>query len=534
LAALFTFLLIFTPLVFIHELGHYIVARWCGVKVEAFSVGFGRVLWRRQAWGTEWRLAMIPLGGYVKLAGEQDASEGADSDGLWSKTPLQRAAIAIAGPAVNLITPVFIFAAFLIANGYTTVPPVIGTVAAGSAAEAAGLRAGDRILAIDGEALSTWNDLRGFVADAGGQTLSLAIRRGDSTIDIAASPEIRTVEDMMGGVVERGMLGISSVRRGAVVTPTLELRDTPVRPFDQVVAIDGRPVGDLAELRSALTGPTHSWTVLRQRSREIGHRIEPEKAKTVTFQWTRPTRSDLGFAYAELVVEGVKPKSSAAAAGLQVGDRILSVGGRAVRSWMSLDAALLNSEGYRSELKLTRGSELISVSLALEPASVDGPLRSKREVLDHGILRTFWHLPQTTEHRDMSLLDALVVGTEQCASAIATMAEGLRRIATGSVSASQIGGPVMLYDIAADVAEKADPRTFWWWFALLSLNLGLMNLLPIPVLDGGLIMLSAVEIVRRKPLTLEARAKANTVGLVFVLGLMGLAIVNDVVRLVAS
>jgi regulator of sigma E protease len=532
--ALFTFLLIFTPLVFIHELGHYFVARWCGVKVEAFSVGFGRVLWRREAWGTEWRLAAIPLGGYVKLAGEQDASEEADPDGLWSKSPLQRAAIAVAGPAVNLITPVFIFAAFLIANGYTTVPPVIGTVAAGSAAEAANLRAGDRILAIDGDPLRTWDDLRQFVTDAAGKPLLLTIRRGEHQKIIKATPKSRTVEDALGGVIQRGMLGISSVRQSAVVTPTLELRDTPVRPFDHVVAIDGKPIADLGELYAALTGPTHHWTVLRQRGRKVGHKIDPKKAKKLTFQWTRPSRENLGFAYAELVIEGVKPGSPAAATGLQVGDRILSVGGQPVRSWMSLDAALLNSPGYRADIDVARGAERLTVALALKPASVSGPLRSKREVLDHGITRTFWHLPQTTEHRDMGLIDALIVGTEQCAAAIATMAEGLRRIAVGSVSASQIGGPVMLYDIAADVAEKADPRTFWWWFALLSLNLGLMNLLPIPVLDGGLIMLSAIEIVRRKPLTLEARAKANTVGLVFVLGLMGLAIINDVVRLITS
>ena len=237
----------------------------------------------------------------------------------------------------------------------------------------------------------------------------------------------------------------------------------------------------------------------------------------------------------ELLVEGVKENSSAQSIGLAAGDRIRAVDGMPIQTWGELEQHLLSAPKQRSEISVERRNsegvaELLTMTLGLNEAEVEGPLRSSRKIMDHGILRTFWHASPKVETIQLGLIDAVSLATKRCTEIVVTMAEGLRRILAGRVSVKQIGGPVMLYDIAAEVAKTKD--TFCHWFSLLSLNLGIMNLLPVPVLDGGLILLSAIEILRRKPLTVALREKANYIGLFLVLALMVTAIVNDVIRVI--
>ena len=168
----------------------------------------------------------------------------------------------------------------------------------------------------------------------------------------------------------------------------------------------------------------------------------------------------------------------------------------------------MSAPEQRGDVRVERMSgdgvvEVLTVTLSLREAEVDGPLRSSRKVMDHGILRTYWHAAPQAETIELGLISATVLATQRCAQIIGTMVEGLRRILVGRVSVKQIGGPVMLYDIAAEVSKTKD--TFWHWFSLWSLNLGIMNLLPVPVLDGGLILLSGIEILRRRRLTVALR-----------------------------
>jgi regulator of sigma E protease len=276
--------------------------------------------------------------------------------------------------------------------------------------------------------------------------------------------------------------------------------------------------------------------VIRDLERGAGKRFDSKRAERLELDWKRPQPANeetSGFLPAELYVEGVKPGSPAEEAGLASGDRIISVIGTPITTWGELEQSLLSAKDQRGPIQVKRRNAegvlaTLSVTLALSEAEVAGPLRSSRKVMDHGIIRTFWHAAPKVETRKMSLPAAVVLATNRCVEIIVTMAEGLRRIMVGRVSLKQIGGPVMLYDIAAEVAKTND--AFWHWFSLLSLNLGLMNLLPVPVLDGGLILLSLVEILRRRPLTVAIREKANYVGLVLVLALMVTAVVNDLLR----
>lgn len=216
------FLLVLGPLVFVHEYGHYIVGRWCGVKADAFSIGFGRKVfgWTDKR-GTEWKIGWLPLGGYVQFAGDRDAVSQPDAG--WQQLPAdershtfpaqpvwKRALIVLAGPVTNFLFAILIFAAFNMAYGVPQTPPVIGAIQAGSAAEDAGLRVGDRIVRIDGRTMDTFNDIQGAVAFNLGKPADLEIERGTGQLNLTLRPRMISERDRFGNPAERAVIGIRS------------------------------------------------------------------------------------------------------------------------------------------------------------------------------------------------------------------------------------------------------------------------------------------------------------------------------------
>ena len=220
LLTLLAFLAVIGPLVTVHELGHYWVARWCGVHSETFSIGFGRKIfgWRDQR-GTEWKIGWLPLGGYVQFLGDRDAVSQPDAN--WEKLPSaerdrsfpgqtvwKRAAIVVAGPVTNFLFAILIFAAFAMTVGVSSTPPTIGTVAANSAAAAAELRAGDRIVSVNGRGMQTFQDIPMTVAHTLGEPINLVVERGGSQFDLTLSPRLITEKDRFGNEFRRAVIGI--------------------------------------------------------------------------------------------------------------------------------------------------------------------------------------------------------------------------------------------------------------------------------------------------------------------------------------
>ena len=214
------FLLMITPIVFFHELGHFLVARACGVRVETFSIGFGPALlsWRDR-FGTRWKIACVPLGGYVKFLGDDNAASMPDREQLeqlsardrqvaFPLKPLyQRALIVGAGPVANFVLAIAILTAFLIALGAWVASPQVSSVVPGSAAAAAGFRVGDTILSVNGAPIETFGDIRGFVWDHAGQTLAVEVRRSSHTLLLHVAPRLTRL-DLVGGPQKVGLLGI--------------------------------------------------------------------------------------------------------------------------------------------------------------------------------------------------------------------------------------------------------------------------------------------------------------------------------------
>jgi regulator of sigma E protease len=217
------FVVVLTIIVFVHELGHYSVARRCGVKVEVFSIGFGRELF---GWydkhGTRWKISAIPLGGYVKFFGDADATSSADNGAVAAmteaerrvsfhhKTLGQRAAIVVAGPAINFLFAIFVYAALFSLVGQPFTLPVVGDVLPNSAAEAAGLRTGDRILSADGSKITRFQELQTYVALRAETPIALRVLRDGAEVDLTVVPQRADVPDGSGGTQRLGRIGVQN------------------------------------------------------------------------------------------------------------------------------------------------------------------------------------------------------------------------------------------------------------------------------------------------------------------------------------
>jgi len=215
------FLFVLTIVVFFHELGHFLVARWCGVKVDAFSIGFGpEIVGFNDRHGTRWRLSWIPLGGYVKFHGDDSVASSPDQDTLATmpeeernsafhlKPVSQRAAIVAAGPIANFLLSIVIFAAIFATVGKFVTPAIVDEVTPDSAAAAAGFQPGDVVESIDGEPISAFSDMQRIVSISPGRTLQIVVDRGGEPVTLTAVPELKEIEDRFGNTHRIGLLGI--------------------------------------------------------------------------------------------------------------------------------------------------------------------------------------------------------------------------------------------------------------------------------------------------------------------------------------
>src|SRR2546423_8946536 len=216
------FLFVLTIVVFFHELGHFVVARWCGVKVLTFSIGFGRELVGfNDRHATRWKISAIPLGGYVKFFGDDNAASVPDQSALTSMTEAERqvsfvhqnvakrSAIVVAGPLANFLLAVAIFASLFMIYGKQSTAARVDTIQAGSAAEAAGVKPGDLVLAINGRPGESFSDMQRIVSTSAGETLSILVERGGEQLTPKAAPALKEVKDSFGNVHRIGVLGIS-------------------------------------------------------------------------------------------------------------------------------------------------------------------------------------------------------------------------------------------------------------------------------------------------------------------------------------
>lgn len=265
LVTLLAFLITIGVLVFIHEMGHYLVGRWCGVKADKFSIGFGKELfgWNDKR-GTRWKICALPLGGYVQFAGDMDPSSSTSEDWLklpaeernqtfQSKSLFKRAAIVFAGPAINFLFAILILAGFALAYGESVTQPVVGTVAEDSTAEAIGLQNGDKILEIDGETITRFSDLSREISIIPDEEVEIKFERDGSVLTENATIGVRIEEDRFGNQYRIGLLGISP---GSIERRDVSLWEAPIiatRQTGEIVDLIVTTLGQVISGRRSIT-----------------------------------------------------------------------------------------------------------------------------------------------------------------------------------------------------------------------------------------------------------------------------------------
>ena len=443
------FLVAIGILVAVHEFGHYWVARKLGFKVLRFSIGFGRPLLTRvgrDADRTEYCLAAIPLGGYVKLLDEREGEVApAELHRSFTRRPIaQRIAVLLAGPAMNLLFAVVVYA-LLAMLGSEAVRPIVGNIRPDSPAAIAGLRQGDRI-----------------------------VRVGE-----------------------------------AAVADTEELQIELMREFsaDGVVPISVRRNGDEKVLTLRVTEDRHPLT-------EPG-RLLPGLGFDLA-SWHEETR-----------VRVAPAGSAGAAAGLQAGDVLQSVDGVPVGNNPEFVAAVSRSAGREIRIEVERNGAR-QVIVAAVPTVVDQgrPIGRLGIMLDEGA-RT-WP-PGVMFMERSGPLDAVVVGVQKTWTMSALTVQMLWRVATGEVSAKNISGPISIAEFAG-VSAFLGGKEFLSFLAMISVSLGVLNLLPVPLLDGGQVLYQLVEAVKGSPLSERAQLVGQQVGIALLVMLMSLAFYNDISR----
>ena len=440
-------------LIVIHEYGHYLVARICGVKVLRFSVGFGKPLWTRRAGPdrTEWVLAALPFGGYVKMLDEREGPvaphelhRAFNRMNVW-----RRIAIVIAGPLANFVLAIVIYWGLFL-QGVQEVKPVVAAPEPGSIAAASGLKSGDTIVAVEGEPVSSWQDLRW-------RLLQLAIDRQPvrvETIDRARNVNTRTFD------LDR---------------------------FD-IDDLDGDPLT------------------------RIG----------LSLWMTRPDVPP--------VIDSVEPKSPADAAGLRQGDRVVAVDGREIARWDELVPVVRASPGKDLRLRVVRGAD--TVELVVRPDAVPQNGKTLGRIgagpkVDPEMLKGLF---ARVSYGPASALAKSIDRTWETSVFSLSM---LGKMITGKVSWKNLSGPVTIADYAGQSARQGF-GAYVVFLALISISLGVLNLLPIPLLDGGHLLYYLVELLKGSPVSERAMELGQRFGLTVLLFLMVFALYNDINRQLAG
>jgi regulator of sigma E protease len=532
-------------LILVHELGHFIFAKLFDVKVIRFSLGFGPRLFGFMRGETEYRLSLIPLGGYVRLLGEDPGEPIAPIDrprALAAKPLWQRYTVVVAGPVFNLLLPLVIYFVHY-AGQSTLLPPTIGTVLPNLPAATAGLLPGDRVESVDGRTVRYWEELERIISSSAGKTMRFAIRRGPDAeerdvtpIEIERLGPLRTREKV-------GWIGVSPrfhLPEIGVLDPASPAAQAGLKTFDFITAVNGVPVGTWTEFERALDRAGAS--PLRLNYLRGGYSAvpfahieieEPGSAVVIpvaVFDATGRRHYETGILSAELFVFSVEPGSPADQIGLRRGDEIQMLDGEPLLHWDLLRERLAAHPERSFRVGwVSPGGVRREASFRQEVRSELDAYRQEEQHLIFGALnRLAWKTDPVVPITNRFGY-AFRHSFERTGQIIATMTYGFAEIVRGRVPLTTLGGPIMI-GYAAGVAAEQGFDQYLWLMALISINLGLLNFLPVPILDGGLLVFFTLELFKRRPPSPRAREIATYVGLVVVVTLMLFALRNDVVR----
>lgn len=553
------FIIMIGVLVFVHEFGHFIIAKLFDVKVLRFSIGFGPKIIGFHYGETEYVICALPLGGYVQMLGHDfgDLETVPEEDrdrALMAKPIWQRSLVILAGPVANLLLPLTIF--FFAGLFETTTSPLqLGQVFEGSPAAVAGLQPGDKITAMNGEPVRYWHDLPDRVADSPGEVMTVTYERDGESTTTTITPETRTSTDFLGlNVRTYGMIGVHLGTYGptiAFTAPDVPGAQQGLQNFDRVVAIDGKPVRRFDEIEARVrtnTGAPMTFSVLRLSpiQKEFGRFYSMTPATVTVTPALADGQRSLGLVRAEMVVSKLNDGSAAHEAGIRIGDRILSLDGKDQSSWglmirhihnrineQLVDRAEDDKTPVEVDFKIEfiRAGQRQSVTLRPDVQKFAGQAKTESYRINIG----WGHMANmiTPDEIEFPLGERMLWSAKdsvkETTGYIKMMVMGIVRMAQGRVGLDSLGGPILIGELAAQAGE-AGIEPFLRMMALISINLAIFNFVPIPVLDGGQLALFAIEAIKRGPLSFRTRQIAAYIGFAMVVMVMVLAFKNDIER----
>jgi regulator of sigma E protease len=541
ISSLGPFFLLLGLLIFVHEFGHFIVAVMCGVRVETFSLGFGKKILKYKRGHTTYCVSIIPLGGYVKMFGDDPTNPPPPEDqgqSFLHQPVLPRIAIVLAGPLMNLL-----FAALLFAHIAYWGEPVpgtkIGDVATSSAAYQGGLRSGDTILKINNNELKTWREVVETIETrAGLNTLFEVASESGETKKLNLTPELKSNPNIFSLEREVGVvdgLGIDS--RSPVVSVPDESKSFGIKHLDLVLKINGEKIEyyrDLDARLSALLVAGKAFTLHLENTLEASGKAE----RTITIEPKNIARGTsamarLGLESSELSIFSVKKDSPAAIAGLAPGDRLLSIGSKTLTAWGDILENVKTYDPARGPLsvKVARAGSKIDFQIIPEVTEIPNQKGNFDKRFAIGISPALYTTsnPMVIFKAD-GFLASLRLGAVKSWEWTKLIGISFVRLIQAEVSAKNIGGVISIGKVANQSYDMGWVA-FIKMMAILSINLFLLNLLPVPVLDGGHLVFFTIEAIKGSPLSLKKMEIAQQVGLVLLLALMGLSFFNDITNL---
>ena len=435
-------------LIFVHELGHFLIAKLMGVKVLKFSLGFGPKIIGKTYGDTEYLLSAVPLGGYVKMLGQSDTPTEeeeipeAEKHRAYNFQPAwKRFSIVFFGPLFNLFFAAFVFFCIFL-SGVPATYPDIGSVMENSSAHKAGLITGDRIIEINGKAIISWDEIEYVLDKNPGETLLLKVKRGDKTIDLSVTPEMKQGKNLFGESKDMWDIGIAPL----------------VYP----------------DIGAVMTG------------------------------------------------------SRAEKAGLKKGDRIISIEGTALKTWQDMTGIIYNNPEKPLSFKIQRGTEITEFVISPEKSITKVPGEGEKVIGLIGIK------PSGNDFiRKYGLFSSFSRGITKTWDVSELTVLSIVKLFQRVIPAETLGGPIMIVQMAGQQASQG-ALNFFTLMAIISVNLGILNLLPIPVLDGGHLMFISIEAVRRKPVSEKVTMMAQKVGIALLVSLMVFALYNYIMRLITG
>ncbi len=442
-----SFVAVIGVLILIHELGHFIVARLGGVGVERFSIGFGPVLLRWRGKETEYCLSAIPMGGYVKMMGEENPLEGGGSGAFdpakaFALKPLWvRFLIVFAGPGMNFVLAAVILAAMLVVLGRAVLPPVIGRVAPDGPGMQAGLQTGDRVIAFGGRGIANWEDLGRATSASAGQPVPVVVERAGQRLTVTLTPRRTRASDLFGDTKETWEAGV-----GPLLTPH---------------------------------------------------------------------------------VSTVNPGAPAERAGVKPGDVVIAVAGQPAYTPEELTQAIQKRPGEQFEITVERDGGRLALRVTADRVKERGPAGAEVEV---GRIGIGIDTKSAVTYVRSDPFTAVGQGLAQTWQMTALTVTGLWKLVSRQIDSSNIGGPIQIATEAGRQARQG-VAALSFFTAIISINLAVLNLLPVPMLDGGHLFFFLIEAVLGRPLSLRKRELAQQLGFVLLMLLMVYALYNDLTRL---